>query len=73
MLRDGIAVDPLALLGEPFDEGGRVGDFAFRFGERFTLLGGHDLRQIVEVFMHEIEPRAQQAGPFACRLRTPYG
>jgi hypothetical protein len=26
--RDSVAVDPLALLGEPFDEGGGIGDLA---------------------------------------------
>ena len=43
---DGVAVDPLAFLREPLDEGGGVGDLAPGFGQRLALLGGHEDGQV---------------------------
>src|SRR5437667_210640 len=66
MARNDIAVNTLALFGEPFDEGGGVGDFAFCFREGLALLGGHDPREVVLVGHHQIEPPAQEYGALFC-------
>ncbi len=57
--RDDVAVDPLALLRIPLDEGGTIGDLAARFGERLALLAGHQDREILLVRHHQVEPFAQ--------------
>jgi hypothetical protein len=68
---NGVAVDPLRLLGEPFDERGAVGDLAARLGERLALLGGEDLREILLVRHHQLEPLAQDRGALLACLRAP--
>jgi hypothetical protein len=62
MRGDGVAVDALALLGEPLDEGGCIGDLAAALGQGLALLGGHQLRQILLVRHHQLEPFPQDAG-----------
>src|SRR5690606_35150596 len=62
MPRDDIAVDPFGFLGEPFDEGGRIGDLPPGFGQRLALLGSHDFRQILLVTHDQLEPAAQYGG-----------
>src|SRR5690606_28290936 len=49
---DGVAIGAPGFLGEPFQEGGGIGDFALGFGERFALLQGHDGGQVVLVRHH---------------------
>jgi len=56
MSRDHVAVDPLALFGEPLDEGGRISDLALRLGKRLALLGRHQLREVVGIREHEVVP-----------------
>ena len=56
VLRDGVAVDALALLGEPLDEARGVGDLALALGERLALLGGHDGGEVVGVGQHQVVP-----------------
>ena len=51
-----IAVQALALFGEPLDERGRIGDLTLGFGERLALLGGHEGGEVRLVLDHEIEP-----------------
>ena len=46
MAGDHLAVNPLGLLREPFDERGGIGDLAARFGERLALLQGHQQSQV---------------------------
>ncbi|MNQ19370.1 hypothetical protein D3C85_324330 [compost metagenome] len=69
--RNGLAVNPPGLLGEPFDEAGAVADFTLGFMQRLALLAGHDQRQIVEVIEHGLIPTLQQHGTFCRRTRTP--
>jgi hypothetical protein len=71
--RDGVAVDALALLGEPFDERGGIGDLAAALGQGLALLGGHQLREILLVRHHQLEPFAQDAGALLGGLGTPGG
>ena len=71
MRRNDISVDALAFLGEPLDEGGRVGDLTFRFGQRLALLRRHDQRQVVLIGHHQVEPLAQNGGAFLGCLRAP--
>ena len=52
MAGDHVAIDPLGFLGEPFDEGGGVGDLALGFGQGLALLGGKDHGEIVLVGHH---------------------
>ena len=69
--RDRVAVDALRFLGEPFDERSAVGDLAARLGERLALLGGEDLREVLLVRHHQVEPLAQDARALLAGLRAP--
>ena len=71
MGRDDVAVDPFAFLGEPFDEGGGVGDLAPGFGQRFALFGGHQHRQVLLVLQQQFIPPAQDIGAFLGGFRAP--
>ena len=71
--RDRVAVDALALLAEPLDEGGGIGDLAARLGQRLALLGGHQGREILLVRHHQIEPFAQDLGALLGGLGAPAG
>src|SRR5216684_168989 len=64
MLRNGVAIYAFGLFAEPFKEGSRISDFAFRFGEGLALFQGHQPGQIVLVRHHQIEPAAQNSGAF---------
>ena len=68
---NGFAIDALGFLGEEFDEGGAIGDFAARFGQGLALLGGHDLGQVFLVLHHQVEPFAQDGGAFLGGLLGP--
>ena len=57
--RDRVAIDALALLAEPLDEGGGIGDLAAQLGQGLALLGGHQGGEILLVRHHQIEPFAQ--------------
>ena len=63
MRGDQLAVDATAFLGEPVQEGGRIGDLAARLGEGFALLGGHDAGQVLLVEEQPVVPAAQACGP----------
>ena len=73
MLRDGVAVDALALLGEPFDEGGGIDDLALGFRQRLALLGGHQLGEVFLVLQHEIGPLAHHLGALLGGFGAPGG
>jgi hypothetical protein len=47
--RDAFAVGALGFAREPFQEGGRVGYFAFGFGEGLAVLEGEDQGEVVDV------------------------
>ncbi|MNG72567.1 hypothetical protein D3C79_309920 [compost metagenome] len=55
-------VDTLGLFGEPGNKRSGIGDFTARFRQRFTLLGGHQLRQILLGRQHLVGPGQQQHG-----------
>ena len=59
---NGVAVDALALLGEPLDEAGGIGDLALALGQRLALLGGHDGGEVVGIRQHQVEQLAQDGG-----------
>ena len=69
--RNRVAVGALAFFGEPFDERRAIGDLAARFRERLALLGGHDLRQVLLVRHHQVEPFAQDDGALLRGPRAP--
>ncbi len=73
MARNGVAVDPFPLFGEPLYKGGGIADLAFGFRQRFALLKGHQPGQIVLVSHHQIEPAAQNVGALFGRERAPGG
>lgn len=68
---DGVAVGAFGLFGEPFDEGGGVGDFGLGFSEGFALFGGHDAGEIILVPDDEVEPAAQDGGAILSRSVAP--
>jgi hypothetical protein len=70
--RDGVAVNALALLREPLDEGGGIGDLAARFRQRLALLRRHQLRQVFLVRHHEIEELAQHDSALLAGARAPF-
>ena len=55
---DGVAIDALGFLAEPFEEGAGVDDLAARFGERLALLGRHQAREVFLVRDHQVVPFA---------------
>jgi ParB family chromosome partitioning protein len=73
VLRNDVAVDALAFLGEPLDERSAVGDLTLRFGKRLALLGRQQQSQVVLVRHHQVEPPAQQRGALLRGLRAPGG
>jgi len=56
--RDRLAIDALGFLGEEFDEGSAVGDFAAAFGQGLALLRRHDLGQVFLILHHQRVPLA---------------
>src|SRR5260370_7875338 len=73
MAGDGVAIDALALLAEPFDEGRGVDDLAARFRERLPLLGRHQLRQAFLVLDHQLVELAQDGGALLAGACAPIG
>ncbi len=71
--RDHIAVQALALLGEPFEKGCGVGHFPTGLGQRFALFGRHDARQVFLVFQHQPVPTTQTRGALLGGQRPPGG
>ena len=72
MAGDGLAVDPLGLFAEPFDEGRAIGDLALGLGQRFAHFGGQDRAQIVLVGHHQVVPFAHDGGAFLAGARGPF-
>jgi hypothetical protein len=68
---DVMAVDALSFLGEPFDEGSGVADFALGLGQRLALLGRHDPRQVLDVREDQLVPALQYFGAFGGRAAAP--
>ncbi|MCY1362541.1 hypothetical protein D9M69_492650 [compost metagenome] len=71
MAGNGVAIDALAFLGEPLDEGGGIDDLALGLGQRLALLGGHQAGQVVLVLDHQLEPAAQAVGALLGGQRAP--
>ena len=59
---NGVAVDALGFLAEPFEERRGVGHFAARLGERLALLERHQPGEVLLVGHHQVEPAAQDGG-----------
>ena len=68
---DRVAVDALGFFAEPFEERRRVGDLAARLGERLALLGGHQLREVLLVRHHQVEPAAHDGRALLRGLAAP--
>jgi hypothetical protein len=68
---DHVAVDALAFLGEPLDEGGGVAHLAARLGERLALLAGHQHGEVFLVGEDELEPAPQDLRARAGGQRAP--
>ena len=66
-----IAINALTFLSEPFEETGRIHDFAFGFRQRFALLTGHNQRQIICIRNHQIEPLLQDVRALLRGLLAP--
>ena len=71
MARDGLAVDPLGLLGIELDEGRRVIHLAPRLGQRLALLARHDESEILLVCDHQVEPPPHHDGALLGGLLGP--
>lgn len=56
------AVVPDGFLGEPAQKLGAVGDFAAGFGQRLAHFQGHQQREVLGPFGHEVEGQAQDVG-----------
>jgi hypothetical protein len=68
---DAVAVDALGLFAEPFEERRGVRHLALALGERLALLHRHQLRQVVLVLQHQVEPLAQHGGALFRGLLAP--
>ena len=66
-----IAGNALGLFAEPLEEGGRIGDLAFRLLQGLALFGRHQERQVVGVFQHQVVPLAQDETAFARGFPAP--
>jgi hypothetical protein len=73
VLRDGVAVDPLGLLGEPLDKARAVDDLAAGLGQGLALLHGHEDGEILLVRHHQVVPLAQDVGALLAGLGAPVG
>ena len=62
--RDDIALDPLCLLGEPFDERSAIGDLASALRQRLALFERHQDGEILLVRRDQLEPAAQDPAAF---------
>ncbi len=58
MAGDDLAIGAFALLGEPFDEAGGIGDLALGLGQALALFAGQQAAQGVLLAHHQIEPAA---------------
>ena len=68
---NGVAIHALGFFAKPFDKTGGIGNFAAGLGQRLALLGGHDLRQVFLVGHNQLEPAAQNNGPFFAGAGAP--
>ena len=73
LLRHHIAIDASALLREPIEVGGAIGDLAARLGERLALLGGDDLREALLLGEQQIMQRRMICARSLASLAAPGG
>ncbi len=71
MAGDGLAIDALGLLAEPFHKRGAIEDFALCLGQRLAHFGGQDGAQIVGIGDHQVIPFAQHRRAFLAGARRP--
>lgn len=67
---DRVAVGSGRLLAEPLEKVGSVGRLALGVGNGLAVLPGDELGNVFGVFVHEVEPLAQQLGALAAGLRA---
>ena len=60
---DRISVDPFTLFGKPLDITCAIGNFTPGFCQGLTLFGGQNLRQVLLIFHHQVEPLTQYGRP----------
>ena len=65
---DRVAVGSGRLLAEPLEKVGGVGCLTFGVGNGLAVLPGNELGNVVGVFVHEVEPLAQELGALAAGL-----
>ncbi len=65
------AVVPDCFFGEPAQELGTVGDFAAGFGQGFAHFQGHQQREVLGPFGHQVKGAAEDLGPFPGRRPGP--
>lgn len=68
---DGVAVDAARFLGEPFDEGRAIADFAFGLVQRLALFRRQDQREIIQMRQHQAVPGFQQGSTLGVGLLLP--
>ena len=68
-----LAVDPPALLGEPFEEGGSVRDLSLRLADRLPLLDLQDFGQVVLALLAQLKPAAEEVRAVLGRGVAPRG
>ena len=71
MTGNGVAVDPFRFFTKPFKKRSGISYFTARFGERFALLQGHQAREIILIFDHQVEPLAENDGALFCGFGAP--
>ena len=72
MAGNDVAIDPLGLLGEPFEIGGAVKHFSLGFRQRLALLGGEDGGQVVRCLDPERMPALEDGGAMLTGLFSPF-
>ena len=73
MRRNHVAIRPPALLSEPFQEAGCIGNFTSRLGQWLALFQRHQRGQILLMFQQQVKPAPQNHRPRLRRLRSPTG
>ena len=68
---DGVAIDALGFLAEPFDIGRAIEDLALGLGERLAHLGGQDRGEVVGIGHHQVVELAQHRRALLAGLRGP--
>ncbi len=70
-LRQDVAIDTFAFLGEPLDERGSIDHLAPGLGQDLALLDRHENAEIVNVLHDELVPVPEHTGALDRRLRGP--